>query len=135
MRVLVFLFGLMALVMTLTAPATAQGNGPLRIEITEGVIEPLPFALPVFEAENGEAGSVAAQISQVIAADLSGTGLFRQISPDAFISTVSSFAAPVQYADWKAINAQALITIPVLLNGKLPIVEMDKLDRDVEEDD
>ena len=33
------------------------------------------------------------------------------------------------------INAQALITIPVLLNGKLPIVEMDKLDRDVEEDD
>ncbi|WP_375228378.1 Tol-Pal system beta propeller repeat protein TolB [Roseobacter sp. S98] len=117
MRVLVFLFGLMALVMTLTAPATAQGNGPLRIEITEGVIEPLPFALPVFEAENGEAGSVAAQISQVIAADLSGTGLFRQISPDAFISTVSSFAAPVQYADWKAINAQALITGAASVQG------------------
>ena len=33
------------------------------------------------------------------------------------------------------INVQALITIPVLLNGKLPIVEMEPLDRDVEEDD
>ncbi|WP_298843838.1 Tol-Pal system beta propeller repeat protein TolB [uncultured Roseobacter sp.] len=95
----------------------AQGNGPLRIEITEGVIEPLPFALPVFEAENAEAGALSAQISQVIAADLSGTGLFRQISPDAFISTVSSFAAPVQYADWKAINAQALITGAASVQG------------------
>ena len=28
-----------------------QGNGPLRIEITEGVIEPLPFAVPIFIAE------------------------------------------------------------------------------------
>ena len=27
-------------------------NGPLRIEITDGVIEPLTFAVPMFEAEN-----------------------------------------------------------------------------------
>ncbi len=99
------------------APAQAQGQGPLRIEITEGVIEPLPFALPVFEAETGDAGGVAAQISQVVSADLSGTGLFREIAPSAFISQVSSFAAPVQYADWKAINAQALITGAVSVQG------------------
>lgn len=97
--------------------AQAQSDGPLRIEITEGVIEPLPFALPVFEAETGDAGGLAAQISQVVSADLSGTGLFREIPANAFISQVSSFAAPVQYADWKAINAQALITGAVSVQG------------------
>ncbi len=97
--------------------AQAQSSGPLRIEITEGVIEPLPFALPVFEAETGDAGSYAGQISQVIAADLTGTGLFREIAPSAFISGVSSFAAPIQFADWKAINAQALVTGAVSVQG------------------
>ncbi len=96
--------------------AAAQ-DGPLRIEITEGVIEPLPFALPVFEAETGDAGALATQISQVVAADLTGTGLFREIAPSAFISNVTSFAAPIQYADWKAINAQALITGAVAVQG------------------
>ncbi|MBW4707632.1 Tol-Pal system beta propeller repeat protein TolB [Roseobacter sp. YSTF-M11] len=97
--------------------AQAQGDGPLRIEITEGVIEPLPFALPVFQAETADAPGLAAQISQVVSADLSGTGLFREIPATAFISTVSNFADPVQYADWKAINAQALITGAVAVQG------------------
>ncbi len=85
-------------------------NGPLRLEITEGVIEPLPFALPSFIAENAGATDAAADISRVIAADLRGTGLFRQIPPDAYISQITSFGAQVNYADWQAINAQALIT-------------------------
>lgn len=106
---------LMAVV--LAGIAQAQTSGPLRIEITEGVIEPLPFALPVFEAETTDAGTYAGQISQVISADLTGTGLFREIAPSAFISDVSSFAAPVQFADWKAINAQALITGAVSVQG------------------
>ncbi|MEM1387146.1 MAG: Tol-Pal system beta propeller repeat protein TolB [Pseudomonadota bacterium] len=97
--------------LTIAVQAQAQNRqGPLRIEITSGVIEPLPFALPTFIAENPGAAQFAQQISQVIAADLTGTGLFRAISPDAFIASVTSFESPVQYSDWKAINAQALIT-------------------------
>ncbi|WP_255553719.1 Tol-Pal system beta propeller repeat protein TolB [Maritimibacter sp. DP1N21-5] len=99
------------------APAVAQGQGPLRIEITEGVIEPLPFAIPTFQAETGTAGPVAEEISRVIAADLSGTGLFREIPSTSFISNVTSFAAPVAYPDWKAVNAQALITGAVTESG------------------
>lgn len=91
-------------------PVSAQSPGPLRIEITEGVIEPLPFAIPQFVPENAGAESLAAQITQVISADLTGTGLFREIPPGAYISGVTSFQSPVQYSDWKAINAQALIT-------------------------
>lgn len=93
-----------------TLSAAMAQDGPLRIDITEGVIEPLPFAVPNFVAENGDAGEYAANISRVIAADLAGTGLFREIPAEAHISSVTSFDAPVAYADWKAINAQALIT-------------------------
>jgi len=90
--------------------AAAAQNGPLRIEITEGVIEPLPFAAPTFLAENPGAAEIAQAITQVVAADLAGTGLFREIPSTAFITPVTSFDAPIGYADWKAINAQALIT-------------------------
>ncbi|HBM59970.1 MAG TPA: Tol-Pal system protein TolB [Citreicella sp.] len=98
------------------APVAAQG-GPLRIEITEGVVEPLPYAVPDFVAETGEAGQYAQQISRVVADDLTGTGLFREIPRDAHISRVSNFQSPVQFADWKAINAQALITGAVTTEG------------------
>jgi len=108
MKKLMHILAGLALALGLT-PAIAQ-DGPLRIEITEGVIEPLPFAVPTFIAENAAAQEYAARLTQVVADDLAGTGLFRQIPQDAFISNVSTFDAPVQYADWKAINAQALIT-------------------------
>ena len=98
-------------------PATAQSPGPLRIEITEGVIEPLPFALPEFIAGNSAATDAASDITRVIAADLVGTGLFREVPRSAHISSVTSFDSPVQWSDWQAINAQALITGSVSMEG------------------
>ncbi|MBV2358827.1 Tol-Pal system beta propeller repeat protein TolB [Thalassococcus sp. CAU 1522] len=97
-------------VATLFAAAGMAQNGPLRLEITEGVVEPLPFAVPVFVAENPEAQQFADQITRVVAEDLTGTGLFREIPAEAHISRITSFQSPVQFADWKAINAQALVT-------------------------
>ncbi|WP_415921239.1 Tol-Pal system beta propeller repeat protein TolB [Tateyamaria sp. SN6-1] len=109
----VFLILMVALGVTM---AHAQ-NGPLRIEITEGVIEPLPVAIPALVPENAEAAAMGQQLSRVIADDLAGTGLFREIPANAFISQITDFAAPVQYADWKAINAQALVTGAVTVVG------------------
>ncbi|GGL72352.1 Tol-Pal system beta propeller repeat protein TolB [Wenxinia marina] len=106
----------------LAAPATAQ-DGPLRIEITDGVIEPIPFAVPVFEAETPGAEQVAADISRLVAQDLANTGLFREIPSSAFISSPASFATPVAYPDWRAINAQALITGAVSVNGGSLVVK------------
>jgi TolB protein len=96
---------------------------PLRIVIDQGVIEPLPFAVPDFIAENGGAAEYAQNISRVIAADLAGTGLFREIGSEAFISGVTSFDAPVVYNDWQAINAQALITGAVQASGDQIVVK------------
>ena len=99
----------------LALPAIAQS--PLRIEITEGVIEPLPVAVPLFQAETAGAEGLASDISRLVAADLVGTGLFREIPSSAFISQVSNFGQPLAYADWRAINAQAVVTGAVAING------------------
>lgn len=117
LRILTLAAGLLAAAL----PAAAQ-TGPLRIEITEGVIEPLPVAVPAFIAENAQAREFAEDISRVIAADLTGTGLFREVPRSAHISPVTSFDAPVRFADWKAINAQALITGAVSVTGSGRIV-------------
>jgi len=103
-------------------PALAQ-NQPLRGVITDGVIEPLPIAVPVFEAETPEAAPYAEQIARVVAEDLTGTGLFREIPPSAFIAQRAAFTQPVAFADWRAINAQALITGAVGVNGNQLVVK------------
>lgn len=110
------------LVCMMAGSASAQ-TGPLRLTITDGVIEPLPFAIPTFQAENAGAETVAADISRLVAQDLTGTGLFREIPAAAFISQPASFGAAVQFADWRAINAQALIGGAVTTNGDQLIVK------------
>jgi len=101
----------------LVRPFAAVAQAPLRIEITEGVIEPMPFAAPVFVADAPGAADLAARITQVMVDDLVGTGLFREIPRDAHLGRVGNFDAPVQFADWRAINAQALVTGAVGLSG------------------
>ena len=91
--------------------AAGQETGAIpELEITEGVIEPMPIAVPDLVAEDPRSAALAQQISQVIADDLTGTGLFRRIPAEAFISPVTSFESAVAYRDWKAIGAQALVT-------------------------
>lgn len=104
--------GLVAGVSGFVTPARAE----LVITLGNPVIEPMPFALPVF-ADEGGAGGLAGDISSVITADLAGTGLFDKIPDNAYIQRIGSFSAPVSYPDWQAINAQALITGAVQASG------------------
>lgn len=115
-RLFVLMLALAVGAVGVAAPSLAQ-QGPLRIRITDGVIEPMPFALPEFVAEGAGSGEHARNISRLIAQNLSGTALFREIPASAHIGRVTNFDAPVQYADWRAINAQALITGSVAVQG------------------
>ena len=85
-------------------PALAQ-DGPLKIEITDGVTEPMAIAIPAFHGD----AAVAQQIRDVVAADLTGTGLFREIPRDAQVARPDSFGEAIAYEDWRAINAEALV--------------------------
>jgi TolB protein len=101
----------------LARPFAAAAQAPLRIEITQGVIEPMPFAAPLFVADTPDAGQLASDITGLVVANLVGTGLFREVPRSAHIGRISNFDAPVQFADWRAINAQALITGAVAVSG------------------
>lgn len=110
MRILILLISLLL--------ATAAMSAPLRIKITEGVVEPLPFAAPSFIAENAAVAEYAKLLADVIAQDLTGTGLFREIPGAEHISKITSFGSPVQYSDWQRIGAQVLITGTISSNAK-----------------
>jgi TolB protein len=102
-------------------PVLAQG--PLQITITDGVIEPLPVAVPTFQAETAGAEQLAQQISRVVVEDLVGSGLFREVPASSFISPVTSFTQPIAYADWRAINVQGLVTGAVSVAGDQLVVK------------
>ena len=100
--------------MQVATPVLAQD--PPRIVIGSAVIEPMPIAVPTFIDEGG-AGDYASQISKVVIADLEGTGFFRNIGEEAHISRITSFDGGVAFEDWKAINAQVLVTGAVSVAG------------------
>ncbi len=114
---------LLALCLGLIAAVPQLAEAKIKITLDDPVIEPLPYAVPDFIAENGGAGKLAHDLARVVADDLTGTGLFREIGSDAYISKVTSFDAPVSYEDWKAINAQALITGSVSASGDQVVVK------------
>ncbi|MDP5307608.1 Tol-Pal system beta propeller repeat protein TolB [Paracoccus spongiarum] len=98
----------------LAAPRAQAQDAPLRIEITDGVVEPMSIAIPAFHGD----AEIAGRIRQVVADDLTGTGLFREIPSEAMIARPDSFDAAVAYDDWRAINAQALVAAEVTGAGE-----------------
>ncbi len=81
----------------------------LRIVITEGVVEPMPIALPDFSAARPEDRELARRLTGVVVSDLTGTGLFRRIPQEAYISVPAGVDSRIRFSDWKAVNARALI--------------------------
>ena len=98
-------------------------NSRLQIKINQGVIEPLKFAVPTFEAENIQAKEIATKISQIVAADLASTGLFREIPSNRFIAQRKTFEEPVRFPDWRAVSVEALVTAAVKtdLSGRVTV--------------
>ena len=108
--------------LSLNAPLMAETK-PLRIKITQGVIKPMPVALAQFSALGDSSPAYVDQITSVIMADLVGSGLFREIPKSAHVSANTDFNMPVKFADWRVINADALITGSVNIQGDKLILQ------------
>lgn len=89
----------------LAGPANAQ----VRIDITEGVTDPLPIAITEFHGATEEEARVGADIAQVVRANLARSGLFRPIDRQAFIQDAASLRNGPRFGDWRVIDAQALV--------------------------
>ncbi len=101
-----FLLALIAVLALQISPAHAE----LRVDVNRGVSEPIPIAIADFVATDASGGEFATGIPQVITNNLVGTGLFKAIDKQAFIQDSASMQTQVRFPEWKAINAQALVT-------------------------
>lgn len=90
--------------------AALPANAEVRIDITRGQMKPLPIAIPDFVGGQPQDSRIGADIARVVSADLERSGLFKPIDPKAFIQTAASLQAGPRFPDWKAINAEALVS-------------------------
>jgi TolB protein len=79
------------------------------IDITRGVVEPMPIAVPVFGGASPADNQLGAEIARVVSADLERSGLFAPIDERAFIQQGVTADALPRFQDWRLINAQALV--------------------------
>jgi TolB protein len=84
-------------------------HADLTIDITRGNPQPIPIAIPDFQGDSAADGQLGKDIAGVVSADLERSGLFKPIDPAAFIQDPASLRPIPRFADWKLINAQALV--------------------------
>ncbi len=92
----------------LAAPRHAEAA--LRLDVTQGNVQPLPIALPDFVGGAPADVEGARGVTQVITANLKRSGLFAPIDPAAYIEKIGNIDAVPRFDDWRVINAQALVT-------------------------
>jgi len=116
--------GAVLIVMAVFAACEARAQaGPLEITVSGAKIEPIPIALMPFEAGDAELGPRGAEMLGVIEGDLERSGLFKIVPRAAFIQAEAPFDVVPSFADWRVIEADALVTGRVLSaeDGRLQV--------------
>ena len=88
------------------SPARAQQHLP---PVTRGNVAPMPIAITDFIPASPGDAEPARTVTDIITNNLSRSGLFAPIDPNAFIEKVVNFGAVPRFPDWRSINAQALV--------------------------
>src|ERR1043166_3140269 len=94
----------------LAAMSPRNAGAVVRLDITQGNIQPMPVAVTEFVAGGAGEAEIARGVSGVITSNLQRSGLFAPTHPPAFIEHITSTARVPRFADWRTINAQALVT-------------------------
>jgi TolB protein len=90
-------------------PAPAGAAGSAVIDVSRARTDPIPVAIPPLAGADADTTRLGSDIAGVITNNLGRSGLFRPIDPGAFIATPGAGDTP-NFANWKAIGAQALVT-------------------------
>ncbi len=101
------MLGAVAAGLTLSARRAAA---VVRLDVTQGNFQPMPIAIADFLGGAPSDTDIAHTVSQIIVANLKRSGLFAPIDSAAFIEKIANVDAVPRFADWRAINAQALAT-------------------------
>ena len=108
------LLALLACIALFAAPAAAA----LRVDVTQGNVQPLPIAIPDFGGD-----AAGANIAGVVRADLGRSGIFRPLDPKSFLEQIKDINVPPNFANWRVINAQGLVTGQAIMqpDGRLRV--------------
>jgi TolB protein len=102
-------------------PSSARAE--VRVDITQGHMEPLPIAITDFFGKGNQNQEVGNDIATVVARNLERSGLFKPIDKGAFLQKPEALQLQPRYSDWRVINAQALVNGSVSLqpDGRLRV--------------
>lgn len=89
--------------------AAAQTPPTAVIDVDRARTDPIPIAIPALTGSGGDTDRLGRDIAAVITNNLARSGLFRPIDPAAYIGKTGG-GDLVNFQNWKAINAQALVT-------------------------
>jgi len=101
----------------LLAAGLRPAHAVLKLDVTQGNVQPMPIALPDFTAGSPGDAELARNVTGVITNNLRRSGLFAPIEPTAFIERITNADKTPAFPDWRAINAQALVTGRVVRQG------------------
>jgi TolB protein len=82
----------------------------LRLDVTQGNVQPLPIAIPNFVGVSPTDVETARNVTGIISNNLQRSGLFAPVNPAAFIEKITNIDNVPRFPDWRAVNAQALVT-------------------------
>ena len=113
------LFAVLIALAALCAPAHAA----LQVDVTTPNPQPLPIAIPDFVPATPAEAQAGANIAGVVRADLERSGLFKPIDPKAYVDRITNINVVPNFANWRVINAQGLVTGQVTMqaDGRLRV--------------
>jgi TolB protein len=95
------------------AQGGSQGGQSAVIDVSRARSAPIPIAIP----DLGGDTQLGSDIARVITADLARSGLFRTVSPAAYIQTGRTSSDTPNFQNWRLTGAQALVTGKVDVQG------------------
>jgi TolB protein len=110
---------LWVLVMVFSASAIAQT--PLRVDVTEGHLDPMKVAITDFVGSDAQASASGSDIARVVTNNLKNTGLFAPIDQVAFVEEITDIDLRPRFIDWRVIEASALLV------GRVTIDDDDRM--------
>jgi len=94
-----------ALIVLFATAFALPASASLQVDVNQGNVQPLPIAIPDFVGD-----PQGANIAKVVRADLERSGLFKPLDPKSFVEQIKNINVAPNFANWRVINAQGLVT-------------------------
>ncbi len=102
--------------------AAAPAAAAIAVDVTQGNMQPFPIAIPDFLPAGNDGGN-AARIAEVVRQDLGRSGIFRPLDPKSFVDRITDINLAPNFANWRVISAQGLVTgeVAQMPDGRLRV--------------